>query len=312
MRAWFFLASLAFATPALSAPREIIIDTDIGADIDDTFALALALKSPELKVDMISVSYGDTRARYRIAKRLLSSAHRADIPVVVGPETENHNGFPLKAWEPSSPRFSHSPDAIRAIIRKLYAAPPNTITLVSLSPLTTVGRVIRKDPAAFRRLKSVVIMSGSFFKGYGDEPGTNSPKRSLETNARLAPSDLRDLLTSGVPIEIIPVDASEVPISRQTISAIAKQSDSLSIAVSNIYSVWTRAIKIPNAIPTAFDAVPIARIIDPHTCQPHDEDVEVSTEGYTSIGNGTPNAQVCLDVDKGAVTSLIQASLVHQ
>src|SRR5689334_6117156 len=66
---------------------KVIIDTDIGDDIDDAFAIALALRSPELDILGISTDYGDTAGRARILDRLLREAGRRDIPVAVGAAT---------------------------------------------------------------------------------------------------------------------------------------------------------------------------------------------------------------------------------
>ena len=67
-------------------PRRIVLDTDIGTDVDDALALALALASPELELVAITTVSGDTSLRARIAARLLALAGRADVPVHAGCE----------------------------------------------------------------------------------------------------------------------------------------------------------------------------------------------------------------------------------
>jgi inosine-uridine preferring nucleoside hydrolase len=49
-----------------AAPGKIIIDTDIGDDIDDAFAVALALRSPQLQILGISTTFGDTETRAKL------------------------------------------------------------------------------------------------------------------------------------------------------------------------------------------------------------------------------------------------------
>src|SRR5580704_6220090 len=73
------------------APEKVIIDTDIGDDIDDAFAIALALSSPELEILGISTTFGDTEARAKIVDRLLGEAARTDIPVLAGTPTHTSN-----------------------------------------------------------------------------------------------------------------------------------------------------------------------------------------------------------------------------
>ena len=61
---------------ASSTSEKIIIDTDIGDDIDDAFAVGLALKSPELEILGMSTTFGDTEARAKILDRMLGEAGR--------------------------------------------------------------------------------------------------------------------------------------------------------------------------------------------------------------------------------------------
>ncbi|HEX4284719.1 MAG TPA: nucleoside hydrolase, partial [Terracidiphilus sp.] len=79
-------------------PQPVIIDTDIGDDIDDAFALALALKSPELKIVGITTTFGDTEMRARIVDRYLAAVGRADIPVAAGPKSQTDNVMTQKAY----------------------------------------------------------------------------------------------------------------------------------------------------------------------------------------------------------------------
>src|SRR5215472_2931740 len=67
-----------------SAAQKIIIDTDIGGDIDDAFAVALALQSPEFEILGMASTSGDTTLRARLLSRLLQESGRGDITVAVG------------------------------------------------------------------------------------------------------------------------------------------------------------------------------------------------------------------------------------
>jgi len=62
----------------------VILDTDIGSDIDDTWALALMLRCPELDVKLVTSATGDTIYRAKLIARMLEVAGRSDIPVGVG------------------------------------------------------------------------------------------------------------------------------------------------------------------------------------------------------------------------------------
>src|SRR5690606_22846119 len=71
---------------ARMTPRRVVLDTDIGTDVDDVLCLALALASPEIELVAVTTVSGDARLRAQIARRLLDLAGRPDIPVFAGEE----------------------------------------------------------------------------------------------------------------------------------------------------------------------------------------------------------------------------------
>src|ERR1035438_1527885 len=76
--------SAGWAQGAGHAPEKIIIDTDIGDDVDDAFALALAVKSPELQILGVMTTFGDTETRAKLTDRFLAELGRPEIPVLAG------------------------------------------------------------------------------------------------------------------------------------------------------------------------------------------------------------------------------------
>src|SRR5438552_15330696 len=88
-RAWRLVSLLAWIVLAATTcsgqvPEKVIIDTDIGDDIDDAFAIALALRSPELQILGVSTTFGDTETRAKLLDRLLAEVGRPEIPVPAG------------------------------------------------------------------------------------------------------------------------------------------------------------------------------------------------------------------------------------
>src|ERR1700759_1718606 len=71
----------------------VIIDTDIGDDIDDAFALGLAVQSPEFRILGVTTAFGDTKLRAKLAARFLDAVGRQDIPVIAGVETAAKGKF---------------------------------------------------------------------------------------------------------------------------------------------------------------------------------------------------------------------------
>src|ERR1700675_7861 len=84
------------------------IDTDIGDDIDDAFALALALRSPELRILGVTTAYGDTELRARLVDRYLNAVGRRDILVAAGVATPHDNVFTQAAYAEGEPARKHA------------------------------------------------------------------------------------------------------------------------------------------------------------------------------------------------------------
>src|SRR5215475_810594 len=149
-------------------PEKVIIDTDIGDDIDDAFALALALRSPELQILGVTTTFGDTEARARIADRFLGKAGRPDIPVLAGKPTTTTNPMNQRRYGEGGQfgKASHG-NAVDFLLEQIKRY-PGEITLIAIGPLMNVGAAIDRDSATFRKLKRVVVMGGSIRKGYGD------------------------------------------------------------------------------------------------------------------------------------------------
>src|SRR5262245_3412865 len=124
------------ATPRTpTASEKVIIDTDIGDDIDDAFAVALALRSPELNILGITTTFGDTEKRAKLLDRLLGEVGRSDIRVAAGPPTASKTAF-TQARYAEGGRFAKAshPDAITFLLDEIRKN-PGEITLVAIGPL---------------------------------------------------------------------------------------------------------------------------------------------------------------------------------
>src|SRR6266851_2242288 len=100
LMAWvlIFCTGLCCAQPVPAAPEKIIIDTDIGDDVDDAFAVALALRSPEVQILGITTTFGDTETRAKLVDRMLEEAGRTDIPVAAGAATQTKSNFTQRRY----------------------------------------------------------------------------------------------------------------------------------------------------------------------------------------------------------------------
>jgi purine nucleosidase len=146
--------------------HRIVLDTDMGTDVDDALCLALAIASPEIELVAVTTVSGDSRLRAHIARRLLELAGREDVPVFAG-EQRPRSGSDTFAWHSGegegillpgvSPRIDPEP-ATRALARLLRAQ--DDLELVAVGPLTNVAAVLDEDPALASRCRQLTVMGG--------------------------------------------------------------------------------------------------------------------------------------------------------
>lgn len=146
----------------------IILDTDIGTDVDDCLALALVLGSPELSLEAVTCVYGDVDLRARMVLKLLQLRGVAGVPVLAGARRpllgkrsiywEGHEGQGLLG--PGDEGLVPTPgDAVDVIIRTVMAN-PGQIHLVAIGPLTNVALALLREPRLAEELAGLTIMGG--------------------------------------------------------------------------------------------------------------------------------------------------------
>ncbi len=273
-----------------TAPEKIIIDTDIGDDVDDAFAVALALRSPEVQIVGITTGFGDTETRAKLVDRMLVEAGRLDIPVAAGKATEAKSNFTQRAYAEGGrfTRGSH-PDAVNFILEQIRKN-PGEITLVAIGPLVNVGGLIDKDAETFHKLKRVVMMGGSIERGYGDPYAAPTPPQP-EWNIRNDIASAQKLFASGVPIYMMPLDSTQLKLDEVKREFLFRQGTPLTDALTLLYHEWGQET------PTLFDPMTIAFVVDAKLCPVEAMRIRVDDKGMTLREAGSPNAFVCLRSD---------------
>jgi inosine-uridine nucleoside N-ribohydrolase len=204
-------------------PTKVIIDCDPGngvpaTDIDDALALGLALSSPELDLQAITVVDGNTPrdVGYASAKTLLEVAGATDVPVYSGASrallephgpwaqrrrTDRDSAEARALWEGVPAPEPHAPGhrhlAATEIAQRIADA-PGEITLVAIGPLTNVAQALALHPGLAQDVARIVVMGGAF-----DVPG-----HLQELNFGMDPEAARIVLTSGAPITLVPLDVT--------------------------------------------------------------------------------------------------------
>ena len=290
----------------MATPQLAILDTDIGDDIDDAFALGLALRSPELRLLGITTAYGDTELRARLLDRYLAAVGQADIPVAAGVATAHSNVFTQAAYArqtPDSEQAKKHPDAVEFLLSQIRAH-PGQITLIAIGPLFNIQATIERDPATFRKLKRVVMMGGSIYRGYDGRNGERRPA-DAEWNINRDPAGARALLAAGVPVFMMPLDSTQIHLEAKDREAIFSHGSPLTDQLTLLYHQWMAGSEGHPITPTLFDPVAVAYAIHPELCPATPMRVEVDDKGFTLPVQGIPNAQVCLKSDESGFLELL-------
>ena len=192
----------------MNLKHKIIIDTDIGDDVDDAFAIALALKSPSLDLVGITTVFKNSNMRSKIVKAEIEAFGKKGIdvvsgldkPLVVPPstfsyETIGDDGKPIiTAYDESYVSGADAFDAPNYLLKKAKEF-PREITLIAIGPLTNLAKAIDIDPEGFKLFKEIIMMGGS-------NQGVK------EWNYICDPQAAEIVLNSGVPIRIIPIECT--------------------------------------------------------------------------------------------------------
>ena len=192
-------------------PKRILIDTDPG--IDDSLAILLALASPEVQLEGLTVVHGNSSTEQGTLNTLsvLELAGATHIPVARGcelplvqpsllaPETHGKTGLGYASL--SAPRGRPiDQDGCDFLIERIMSN-PGEITLVAVGPLTNVALAIRKEPRIVPAVKELFIMGGAL-----RHEGNTTPL--AEFNTYVDPHAAHIVYHSGMPITLTPLDVT--------------------------------------------------------------------------------------------------------
>lgn len=266
------------------SPLPVLLDTDIGTDIDDAFALALILCSRELKLLGVTTVSGDTRARARLAGKMLWVAGRRDIPVAAGAP-----GKPLPIDQTRWAANFTSPQLLRRTAVELLDSSlsrhPGKITLVAIGPLTNIASLLRYTRGVARSIRRIVMMGGSILRGYD-----HHQRPDPEYNIRMDWEAARDVFAAGIPITMAPLDVTAMlQLDAAGRRRVFTHGTPLTGALANLYKLWD------HPVPTLYDPMAVALLLKPVLCITRPLAIQVDSDGYTRVEKGRrPNAMVAL------------------
>lgn len=275
------------------APAPVILDTDIGTDIDDAYALVQVVRSPELELLGVTTVSSDAAARARLAAKLLAVAGRPEVPVYAGTSTTIQY-MAAADWAAgfTSPALHESGGV--EFMRRLVNARPGKITILAVGELTNVAALLQSEPGIAAKIKAIALMGGSVRRGYA--PGSKpEPEWNIKSNAAAA----RVVFASGVPLLVAPLDSTAdlklLPEHRVKLFAAGLPATD---ALAAQDAIWRHTNTWKGDNPTLFDNLAVALVATPDLAPLTPMHLVVEADGLTrELPGEKPNARVALACD---------------
>ncbi len=285
---------------------KVILDTDIGTDVDDALALGVLLGSPEVELVGVTCVYGDVGLRVRMVRKLLRLAGRAEVPVYAGLEPPllgvlpvfwpGHEGVGLleDGDDALLPEAEHAVD----YLLRITAEHPGEIELVAIGPLGNVALAMRRDPGFLGRLAGLTIMGG-VFRG----PGRWNV-RINEHNIVSDPEAAQVVFGANPDCLLVPLDVTRQTVIRPAdVARIREGGSAFALAIADQVERYPRFQELGYTY--LHDPLAVAMLLDPSLGRYEEMRIEVETAGRVTTGMTVPiidaegknPVRVALDVD---------------
>jgi inosine-uridine nucleoside N-ribohydrolase len=275
------------AASAAEKKTPVILDCDIGDDIDDTWALGLLVKSPELDLKLVVTDYGKVNYRPLIVAKFLEKVGRTDVAVGIGVDAKSQGSGPQAGWVKGYdlqkyPGKVHT-DGVQAII-DLIMKSDQPVTLLCIGPTPNIAEALRREPGIATRAR-FVGMYGSVRLGYG---GSKDP--APEWNVKADAKSCQAVFTAAWDMTITPLDTCGVVDLRGARYARVRQSASpVARTIVENYRIWLASQNKGNAkaaddhSSTLFDCVAVYLAFSQDLCQMEKLGLRVTDDGFTRI-----------------------------
>ena len=298
----------------------IILDTDIGGDVDDLLALAVVLASSEIDLRAVTCVYGDVHTRARIALKALALKGRTGVRVAAGAERALNAERPLLCGKDDGEGLLTSVDAeLRAaaihsseLIIESVMSEPGEIHLAAIGPLTNLALALLKEPRVAENVAGITIMGGVV----GGAGRLNLPW--VDYNFACDPEAAKIVLASGAALSLVPIDVTmEVVVFASDVARLRAAGDPFHLALANQVERYPRYQEFGSTY--LHDPLAVSTLVRPELVAWTPVHVQVETGGDYSAGKliaqaptpGWPqNAQVALAVDVAAAHDFILSRLL--
>lgn len=302
------------APTASPNPLPVIIDTDMA--LDDWMAILYMLNRTDVEVKAITVTgAGEAHCSPGVenALRLVQLAGKRDIPVACGREAplQGEHSFP-EAWRSHADAFNQQDlpaagnpnmdqNAI-ALLESILTSSLEPVTLLTLGPVTNIADLLRADPQMTGRIKMVYVMGGAV-----DVPGNLDffieGNSDAEWNLYVDPLAAQEMLTSGTPVTLVPLDATnQVPLTLDFYDRL--EVDHPEAEAAFVYDVLTSSMgMIQSGSYYFWDPLAAGILVDESMATIEELEICIdTTEGPTSgaaqVKAGCPKVRVAVDANQ--------------
>ena len=299
----------------------IILDTDIGGDVDDLLALAVVLASPEIDLRAVTCVYGDVHTRSRIALKVLALKGRSGVPVAVGAERALDTERPLLCGMDNGEGLLTGADADlgaapangSGLIIETVMSKPGEIYVAAIGPLTNLALALLKEPRVAQNAAGMTIMGGVV----GGPGRLDLPW--VDYNFACDPEAAKIVLASGAALSLVPIDVTmQVSISAADVALLRAAGDPFHLALADQVERYPRYRE--HGWTYLHDPLAVATLLRPDLVTWTPVHVKVESGGEHSAGRliasaPTPeapeNARIALQVDVNAAHGFIMSRLAR-
>jgi len=264
----------------------VILATDIGDDIDDTWALGLLLRSPELDLKLVMTEYGKAQYRAKLLAKFLQTTGHGHVPVAVGPDVEPRGVGGQADWVKDYDLGSYPgkarADGLQAFIDAIMQS-PSPVTVISIGPTPNVAAALAREPRIAQRAR-FVGMDGSVRIGYGGAK-TPAPEWNVKADVKAA----QKALAAAWDITITPLDTCGlVALEGERYRRVLECAHAIPSAIIQNYRLWSRANDKLNQdaerhSSVLFDTVAVYLAVTQKLCKMERLGIRVTDDGFTVI-----------------------------
>jgi len=271
--------------PVRETSIPVIFDTDIGDDIDDTWALGFLLRCPELEVKLVVGDNGKPEYRSKLIAKFLETTGHSHVPVGLGLDVSHPDGERQHAWIKDYdlkkyPGKIHA-DGVQAMIDVIMKS-PRPVTVIAVGPVQNIAEALKREPRIAQRAR-FVGMHGSVRVGYN-----NDPKITPEYNVKIAPQACKAALTAPWDITLTPLDTCDkLHLQGEKYRCVFTSANPIAKATIENYRLWAIAGQpnLPERFPvqstTLFDVVAVYLAFNQDWCGMETIGIRVTDDGLT-------------------------------